>query len=345
MGPRGKVPTVQRNGRSKLPLGFKKRRKTARKSITNKSSFLSPKKHAASALFDWGVRFGIKCMMVGRDEVSELTKTMNKTAKIIEELKSEIIIKKSSHAHQFLDYVGNSNGLEFSNTSGKDEETMFKKTKSELGETDSKFWCLSLIDNGECGSSALTEDSDSLALVMDQLEEELEFELQKLPGDSVDTNFLEETRSKFYEVQVPNEGYYGADDLNFKSSPFHAVSATELNQKLCQLKIEQQENQIAELESELYLARSKLQEKEAELQALKNCVTLLTELPLPTVSGTSHGTEIHKGTTNWDYNTLDSKSEQSVGDMKTLAVYEPSSYYRRSDSDLYEHTKYIDKII
>jgi len=89
------------------------------------------------------------------------------------------------------------------------------------------------------------------------------------------------------QVQVPNEGYYGADDLNFKSSPFHAVSATELNQKLCQLKIEQQENQIAELESELYLARSKLQEKEAELQALKNCVTLLTELPLPTVSGTS----------------------------------------------------------
>ncbi|KAL3029373.1 hypothetical protein AAZX31_03G159700 [Glycine max] len=44
-------------------------------------------------------------------------------------------------------------------------------------------------------------------------------------------------------------------------------------------------NQIAELESELNVAQSKLQEKEAELQALKNCITLLSELPLSTVSG------------------------------------------------------------
>jgi len=82
------------------------------------------------------------------------------------------------------------------------------------------------------------------------------------------------------QVEVPN-------DSNFNSSEFHALSASELNQKLCQLQIEQQENQIAELESELYLARSKLQKKEAELQTLKNCVTLLIELPPSTVSGTS----------------------------------------------------------
>ncbi|KAK7367850.1 hypothetical protein VNO80_09869 [Phaseolus coccineus] len=193
--------------------------------------------------------------------------------------------------------------------------------------------------SGECESSALTEDLDSLVLDRDQLEAELEFELQKLPGDTPDTIFHEETRSKLYEVKVPNEGCSGADDSNFNSSQFHALSASQLNQKLCELQIEQRENQIAELESELYLARSKLQEKEAELQALKNCVTLLIKLPLSTVSGTSHGTKAHNGTTNWGYNTLDSMSEQSVGDVKTLIVCEPS------DSDLYEHTKYIDKII
>ena len=55
-----------------------------------------------------------------------------------------------------------------------------------------------------------------------------------------------------------------------------------------QLLIEQQKNQIAELESELNVAQSKLQEKEAELQALKNCITLLSELPLSTVSGKVH---------------------------------------------------------
>ncbi|KAK8473581.1 hypothetical protein PHAVU_001G175350 [Phaseolus vulgaris] len=241
--------------------------------------------------------------MVGRAEVSELTKTMNTTAKIVEELKSEIIIKKSPLAQQVFDYVDNIiRGLECSNMSDKDEEIMLKKTNSELGDTDSKFWCLPLIDNGECESSALTEDLDSQVLDMGQLEAELEFELQNLPGDCPDTICHEETRSKLYEI-------------------------------------EQRENQIAELESELYLARSKLQENEAELQALKNCVTLLIELPLSTVTGTSHGTKAHNGTTNWGYNTLDSMSEQSVGDVKTLIVCEPR------DSDLYEHTKYIDKII
>jgi len=134
-------------------------------------------------------------MMVGKAEVSELTKTMNAMAKIVEELKSEIIIKKSPHSRQVLDF-----GLECSNMSDKDEEIKLKKTKSELRDTDSEFWCLPLMDNGECESSALTEDLDSLVPDMDQLEAELEFELQKLPGDSADTNFHEETRSKLYEV-------------------------------------------------------------------------------------------------------------------------------------------------
>ena len=219
--------------------------------------------------------------MVGRAEVSELTKTMNTTAKIVEELKSEIIIKKSPLAQQVFDYVDNIiRGLECSNMSDKDEEIMLKKTNSELRDTDSKFWCLPLIDNGECESSALTEDLDSQVLDMGQLEAELEFELQNLPGDCPDTICHEETRSKLYEVICLR---------NFFPQLFsipRTIGIT-IDQKLCELQIEQRENQIAELESELYLARSKLQENEAELQALKNCVTLLIELPLSTVTGTS----------------------------------------------------------
>ncbi|KAH1258599.1 hypothetical protein GmHk_03G008282 [Glycine max] len=210
---------------------------------------------------------------------------MDKMAKTVEELKSELIIRKSSRAHQVLDYFGNI-GMECCKMSGRDDEIMLKQTKSELRDNNVKFWNLPVNDNGECETSALTEDSDPLVLEMDQLEAELEFDqLQKLPGHPVDTNFHEEIRPKLDEVKFPKEGHDRIDDLNFNSSQYHGVSPSELNQKLCQLLIEQQKNQIAELESELNVAQSKLQEKEAELQALKNCITLLSELPLSTVSG------------------------------------------------------------
>ena len=87
------------------------------------------------------------------------------------------------------------------------------------------------------------------------------------------------------ETAVQDEGCHGADDLNFNYSQSHGVSSFELNQKLSHLLIKQQENQIAELESELNLAHSNLHQKEAELQALKDCVRRLTELSLSTVSG------------------------------------------------------------
>ncbi|TKY62173.1 POLAR LOCALIZATION DURING ASYMMETRIC DIVISION AND REDISTRIBUTION [Spatholobus suberectus] len=268
------------------------------------------------------------CMMAGKAEINELTKTMDKTAKVVEELKSELIIRKSSRAHQVLDYVGNI-GMECCKMTVRDDEIVLKKTRSELRDTDVKFWSLPLIDNGECESSSLTEESDPLVLEMDQVEAELEFELQKLPRHTIDSNCHDEMRPKLDEVKVPNEGYDGSDDLNFNSSQYHGVSPSELNQKLCQLLIEQQENQIVELESKLNLAQSKLQEKEDELQALKNCVTLLTELPISTVSGMIkyHETEAHKGTTDWDYNTEDSESKQSDDGVKTPIDSEPCAYY------------------
>ncbi|CAJ1894505.1 unnamed protein product [Sphenostylis stenocarpa] len=46
-------------------------------------------------------------------------------------------------------------------------------------------------------------------------------------------------------------------------------------------------------------------------------------IEIRTIPGTGHETEAHKGTTNWDYNTLESESEQPVGGVKTLTDCEP----------------------
>lgn len=73
---------------------------------------------------------------------------------------------------------------------------------------------------------------------------------------------------------------------NSESYQYSGVLPGELNQKLCHLLVEQQENQIMELETELNQAHSKLQQKEAELQALKDCVKRLTEFSLVNASGT-----------------------------------------------------------
>lgn len=76
-----------------------------------------------------------------------------------------------------------------------------------------------------------------------------------------------------------------ADDCNAETYQCSGVLPSELDQKLCHLLIEQQEGQIVELESELRQTHSKLHEKEAELQALKDCVRRLTEFSLGNASG------------------------------------------------------------
>ncbi|KAK7285085.1 hypothetical protein RJT34_19843 [Clitoria ternatea] len=296
------------------------------------------------SLFGWGVGFGIMWMMAGKAEMKELAKNVDKIAKVVEELKCEINRRKPSCANQNLDYVGKF-GMESCQMSGRDEALIMpKKTKSELRYPDVKFWSRPLNCNGECGSSVLTDESDPLVFEMDKLEAELEFELQKLPGPNIDTNCNEEIRPMLDEVKFPNKGCHRTDDRNFHSGQYNGISASELNQKLCQLLIEQQKNQIVDLESELNLAQSKLHEKEAELQALKNCVKLLTELPQSTVSGmiVYDESETHKETSVWDSDTVDSESKPSVVGVKRRPVDSESfDYYTKSDSDLYEHTKML----
>ncbi|KAJ1395966.1 hypothetical protein SESBI_32935 [Sesbania bispinosa] len=64
------------------------------------------------------------------------------------------------------------------------------KRNSELKDTDVKIRSLPINDDGECGSSALTEEPNPQVLEMDQLEAELEFEIQKLPWCTIDPNCM-----------------------------------------------------------------------------------------------------------------------------------------------------------
>ncbi|XP_057438349.1 uncharacterized protein LOC130730371 [Lotus japonicus] len=298
----------------------KRRRKTINSNnIAGKPAFCSSKD---GSLFSWGVSFGMMCMMAGKSEISELNKTITETTKVVEELKSELKRRKSPRSHQ--DSVGNA-GMESRRMSDRNEEIMLKETNSELRETDVKIWSLPVNDEGECGSSALTEESGPLVLEMDQLEAELEFEIQKLPGCTIDTNHDEEIRPKLDEVEVPNEGCHGANDKNLNSYQYQGILASELNQKLSQLLIQQQENQIGDLESELNLAQCKLQEKEAELQALKDCVRHLTKLPLSTVSDDE--TDAVKGTIDWNSNATHSGINQSIVGVKRPLDSESCVYY------------------
>lgn len=72
------------------------------------------------------------------------------------------------------------------------------------------------------------------------------------------------------------------------SCQFAGVLPSELNQKLSQLLIKQQEGQITELETQLNSTQSELLEKESELQTLKDCVRRLTEFSLSNGSSNSN---------------------------------------------------------
>ncbi|XP_061350545.1 uncharacterized protein LOC133295708 [Gastrolobium bilobum] len=329
---RSKKPRGSKNGvrvqkvEQRLPLCLKKRKTT--KNVAARISIFG-KYHGSkdNSLFGWGLSFGIMYMMsAGKAEINKLNMTVDETAKLVQELKSELNRRKSSCAHQILDSVAN-NDMNSRKMSGR-HGVMLKETNSKLRDTDVKIWSPSVNDCGECGSSALTEEPEPRVLEMDQLEAELEFELQKLSGCTIDSPCHEEIRPKLDQLEAPDEGCHGTDDWNFNHSQSHGVLASELNQKLSHLLIKQQENQIMELESELHQAQSNLHEKEAELQELKECVRHLTELSLSTVSDDeTQALTDPRGTDDWDNNNMKSEPKQSVVGAKRPIDYDSCSCY------------------
>lgn len=243
-----------------------KKRRTAKNEAYKCGAF--PSKD--SSVFHWGLGFGIMYIMsAGRAEIDKLNSAMDETAKVVQELKTTLWKRKSScnlHVSRSASEVAASS----KKFSGKNSQLLLGKSGTGTRDhNETKVCSLPVIDDGEYASSVLTEEPEpELEVVeMDQLEAELELELQKLSETEVSAKSLHEPVGE-----------------RFDSYQSKGVLPSELDQKLCHVLIEQQENQIEELESELNSAQSKLREKEAELQALKDCVKRLTNFSLSTGS-------------------------------------------------------------
>ncbi|XP_022743427.1 uncharacterized protein LOC111294399 [Durio zibethinus] len=219
-----------------------------------------------SSVFRRGLGFGLMYMMsAGKAEINKLNSAMEETTKVVQELKTELCKRKSSCNLQASNSA-NEVATSSKKFSGKNMQLLIDKYRDH---NEIKVCSLPVIDDGEYACSILTEEPEPEPelVEMDQLGAELESELQKLTETEVSAKSLHESVGQ-----------------RFDSYQCQGVLPSELDQKLCHLLIEQQENQIEELESELNLAQSKLGEKEAELQALKDCVRRLTNFSLSTVS-------------------------------------------------------------
>ncbi|XP_024186840.1 protein POLAR-like 1 isoform X2 [Rosa chinensis] len=280
-----------------------------RKTVASKCGSSSDSKDTSS-LFSWGLNIGIMYMMTaGKAEINKLNTTMDETAKVVQELKSELNKRKASQSQQVSCSESEAN-TQVQSPSCKCTQTELKKSSAENSEPNyMRASSFHIFDDGECPSSVLTEDQEPEPEVMDmdQLEAELESELQKLPWCSTEAPHQEGFRNL-----GKGQAAQGID-----IEQFQGVLPAELDQKLCHVLIEQQESQIVELESELQSAQSKLQEKETELRALKDCVKRLTQLSLSTVSDDEN--EAHneqEQITGWNYNTERSESIKPVVGMK-----------------------------
>ncbi|KAJ8754151.1 hypothetical protein K2173_002050 [Erythroxylum novogranatense] len=273
-----------------------KKRKTAKRVLGSSSS-------KDGSLFDWGLGVGIMYMISAeKAEINKLSMAMDETSKVVQELRADLFRRKSKrflansdNEHLHLELNGRKVGAKDAN-------------KIKLSE-------LSMTDDAECPSSVLTEELVPDVKEMDELEAELESELQKLPwspSEALDDNVMKQNLDKA-EISSGE-----ADQETAISYQCHGVSPSELDQKLCHVLIERQGNQIAGLESELHLAQSKLCEKEAELQALKDCVRRLTEISLSSLSDDETEVQVRQQWTSEGHNSsnIGSEFKNSVVGMK-----------------------------
>uniref|UniRef100_A0A7N0U790 Uncharacterized protein n=1 Tax=Kalanchoe fedtschenkoi TaxID=63787 RepID=A0A7N0U790_KALFE len=224
-----------------------KRRKTGKSVSVDRDACLS--NGDTNTLFGWGVGFGIMYMMsTGKSEIRKLNATMDQTVKAVGELRNALCKRKAS-CISMSPYHGNTN----------------------------------MYEGCECPSRFLTEEPEPQHAVqeMDQLEADLEYELSKLTSCGTEVSFDEGPDSDLYQSEVLEN----SSKQMCNSYQFGGVKPSVLDKKLSQLLIQQQESQINELEHELLSANSKLNQKEAELRALKDCVRRLSNFSFSNISG------------------------------------------------------------
>lgn len=282
-----------------------KKRKTAKTVPANRGSSSSKD----SSLFGWGLGLGIMYMMsAGKAEISKLSTAMDETSKVVQELRTELYKRKSPPGAASSKDISNKNN----------QLALYRSGTGDTEPKDIKGSGIPLIDDVECPSSVLTEEPEPQVLEMDQLEAELASELQKLPWSNIEASGHEGVEPAMGKNEVLSGGFHELEGQSIVSNQCNGVLPSELDQKLCHLLIEQQENQIEVLESELHSAQSKLNEKEGELQALKDCVRRLTEFSLSNVSDDETEVQVEQQcTSEWDNNTkMGSESRKSVVGMK-----------------------------
>ncbi|XWS59707.1 hypothetical protein CRYUN_Cryun08bG0145000 [Craigia yunnanensis] len=172
--------------RRKFAICLKKRR-TAKNVAYKCGSF--PSKD--SSVFCWGLGFGIMYMMSsGKAEIKKLNSAMDETAKVVNELKTEIYKRKSS-----CDLQASNSATEVAtsskNFSGKTIQLLLDKSGMNRDHNQIKVCHLPVIDDGEYAISVHTEEPEPKPEVveMDQLETELKSELQKLSEVNFSSTF------------------------------------------------------------------------------------------------------------------------------------------------------------
>ncbi|KAL3642553.1 hypothetical protein CASFOL_013368 [Castilleja foliolosa] len=219
--------------------------------------------------FGWGVGVGIMCMMsAGNADISRLNCAMDETVKSVQELKAEI-------SRRNISLNENESGTKF----------MICDDPSSTNSAGER-----IIEGDEFARYVtLKEDHQQPeVLEVDRFEAEFESELQKLQWCTTEGSCSEGQTDAFEAEAFAKEERFE----NSNSYQYNGVLPAVLDGKLRNLIIEQQENQIVELETELHHAHLKLHEKEAELQALKDCVKRLTDFSLANAS--DEETEIHE---------------------------------------------------
>ncbi|CAH9096141.1 unnamed protein product [Cuscuta europaea] len=215
-----------------------------------------------NSVFGWGVGIGMMCMMSARrGEMNKLNIAMDETSKAVQELKDQLSRSRTS----LSSHSSKSEDIREEHT-----ETAFVKSFNQ-NINGKRIFSFPVTEEGEYASSVLTEEMQPEAIELNHLEAEFTSELQKLHGCNPD--------GSDFGMGALAEGFHDEVDLNHPYEP-NGVHPSELNQKLCQVLIEQQGSQIAELETELQMSHRKLHQKESELQALKDCVRRLTDFSL-----------------------------------------------------------------
>lgn len=256
-----------------------KKRKTGKSASKKCGSCCSTSKDGS--LINWGLSAGIVYMLsAGKTEISKLSTAVDETARVIEEMKTELFKRKSACSMQISSSVTDGDAANVKETRGRHHQTKHNKSTTDRRSPDGmKDSGLFLSDDSDSASSVLTEEPQPEILEIDQLEAELECELQKLPGC-----FMEDDGLVGMKSSSSDKRDVGPEAESSESYHSNGVSPYELDQKLSRLLIGQQESHIVELESELHMSQSKLWEKEAELRALKDCVKRLTEFSLSSVA-------------------------------------------------------------